>query len=49
MCTHFVIRGNEEKAALLMAVRTDIAQELTLLLYDRNGDHHYRANKRDNK
>ena len=40
---HFVVRGNEEKSAVLIAARKDNCSYLQLLDYDPHPDHLYRA------
>ena len=38
---HWVVRGNEQKAALLIAARKDVATNLNSLEYEVNDDHAY--------
>ncbi len=42
---HWVIRGNEEKAALLIAARKDVATNLTMLDHEVTNDHPYTEKK----
>lgn len=45
-CQHFVHRGNEEKSALLIAVRKDVATGLDCLEYESFNDHNYTEKKK---
>ena len=45
---HFVVRGNEPKAAVLIAAREDNCTYLELLEYDRFVDNTYKEKKKDN-
>ena len=40
---HWVVRGNEEESAVLIAARKDNCSYLKLLEYDVNPDHPYKA------
>jgi len=44
---HYVVRGNEEKSAVLIAARKDNCSYLQLLDYDVNPDHPYRTKGKD--
>ena len=43
---HWVVRGNEEESAVLIAARKDNCSYLQLLDYDVNPDHPYKAQKK---
>ena len=48
MCEHWVVRGEEDDAALLMAVRKDVATGIEVLFHKVNADFPYRAKARWN-
>ena len=47
VCEHWVVRGEEDEAALLIAVRKDVATGIQLLFHTVNPDFHYRTKGKD--